>query len=133
MKLTYRSEYALLALLYLARVKPEIYASGDEIASAQKIPKRFLQQILHTLKRSRLIKSSKGKGGGYALAKPAKEISLAEVVRLLDGPLAPTSSVSKYFYEPSPIEREEAIVSVLKDIRHIVAKRLEETTLFDVA
>lgn len=133
MKLTYRSEYALLALLYLARIKPDIYTSGDEIASAQKIPKRFLQQILYTLKRSRLIKSSKGKGGGYALAKPAREISLAEVVRLLDGPLAPTSSVSRYFYEPSPIEREERVVSVLKDIRRFVAKRLEETTLFDVS
>ena len=132
MKLTSRSEYALLALLCLARHKTETFISGETIAQEQGIPPKFLQQILLALKRSRYVHSSKGQHGGYRLARQPGEISLAEIVRLFDGALAPTESVSKYLYESTPIEREEGLLNVFREIRDHVAEKLEKTTLADV-
>ena len=132
MKLTNRSEYALLALVCLARQKPGVYIGGAEIAQAQNIPPKFLQQILLVLKRARYVQSFKGQQGGYRLAKPAKEITIAEVVRLLDGALAPTESVSRYFYEPSPLEKEKKLIDMFRRIRDAIAETMEGTTLADV-
>jgi Rrf2 family transcriptional regulator, cysteine metabolism repressor len=132
MKLTTRSEYALLALLCLARHKSDGSISGETIAQEQGIPPKFLQQILLALKRARYVHSAKGQHGGYRLAKPPSEISLAEIVRLFDGALAPTESVSKYFYEATPIEREEGLLNVFREIRDHVAQKLEKTTVADV-
>jgi len=108
MKLTARSEYALLALLCLARHDRSEYVSGETIANEQGIPAAFLQQILWVLKHGRYVQSSKGQRGGYKLGKPPEAISLAEIVRLFDGALAPTESVSKYFYEATPVEKESS-------------------------
>ena len=133
MKLTTKSEYALLALLFLARQKDqEDYISGEVIANSQKIPVKFLQQIMLSLKQSRYVQSSKGQHGGYRLAKPADKITVAEIVRLFDGALAPTESVSVYFYEKTPIENEKKLLKVFKDIRDYVAEKLEHTTLADI-
>lgn len=132
MKLTTRSEYALLALLFLARHEGDEPVSGEVIAQEQGIPPKFLQQILLALKRARYVHSAKGQRGGYLLAKKPDEIALAEIVRLLDGALAPTESVSAYFYESTPIEREEKLLDVFREIRDYVAYKLEETTLADV-
>ncbi len=133
MKLTSRSEYALLALVYLARHNSDGFVSVDTIATAQSIPPKFLEQILLALKRAKYLRSSKGQHGGYRLAKPSNKVSLAEVIRLFDGALAPTESVSQYFYESTPIEKEASLVRVFKDIRDYVSSRLENTTLADVA
>lgn len=132
MKLTTRSEYALLALICLAKHKPQEYISGEIIAQEQGIPQKFLQQILLTLKNARYVQSLKGQRGGYRLAKPPKSINLAEVVRLFDGALAPTESVSKYFYESTPVEKEKKLISVFRDIRDYVSEKLERTTIADV-
>ena len=132
MKLTRRSEYALLALIHLARAKGEGYVSVAAMAEAQGLPAKFLEQLLMALKRARLVKSQKGPHGGYRLARPAERISLAEVIRLLDGALAPTESVSTYFYEPTPVEREKRLLRVFKEIRDQISARLEKTTLADV-
>jgi Rrf2 family protein len=132
MKLTSRSEYALLALVYLARQETESYTAVETIATAQGIPPKFLEQIMLVLKRARYVHSLKGQRGGYRLAQPAERITLAEVVRLFDGALAPTESVSQYFYEQTPIEKEENLVRVFRDIRDYVSRRLEATTLADV-
>ncbi len=132
MKLTSRSEYALLALLYLARHGSDKLVTVDTIAKAQDIPPKFLEQILLLLKRARYLKSSKGQHGGYALGKPAEKITLAEIVRLIDGALAPTESVSVYFFEHTPIEKEKNLIRVFKDIRDYVSKKLENTTLADL-
>ena len=107
-------------------------AHADEISEKQGIPKRFLQQILLALKRARLVKAVKGKDGGYCLARPPEAISIAEVVRLFDGALAPTASVSKHFYESTPIESERGVLKLLGEIRQFVADKLERTTLQDV-
>jgi Rrf2 family transcriptional regulator, cysteine metabolism repressor len=132
-KLTRRSEYALLALIHLARAKGEGYVSVAAMAEAQGLPAKFLEQLLMALKRARLVKSQKGPHGGYRLARPAEKISLAEVIRLLDGALAPTESVSTYFYESTPVEREKRLLRIFKEIRDFVSAKLERTTLADVS
>jgi Rrf2 family protein len=132
MKLSSRGEYALLALVFLARNETDHYLSVDTIAQHQGIPPKFLEQIFLTLKRAKYLKSIKGQHGGYRLARPANTITLAEVVRLIDGPLAPTDSVSVNFYEPTPIEKEQNLVQVFKEIRNFIADKLENTTLQDV-
>jgi Rrf2 family cysteine metabolism transcriptional repressor len=133
MRLTTRSEYALLALVDIARDRSGGYVPVGAIAKRQGIPAKYLEQILLALKRSSHLRSAKGHRGGYTLARPAADITLAEIVRLMDGALAPTDSVSTYFYEPTPISREKAVTRVFKDIRDYVARKLETTTLADVA
>ncbi|MFN8383440.1 MAG: Rrf2 family transcriptional regulator [Anaerolineales bacterium] len=132
MKLTARSEYALLALVYLSRQNMDEYISIEVIAKAQGIPPKFLEQLMLALKRAHFLRSTKGQHGGYTLAKQPKEISLAEVIRLFDGALAPTESVSENFYESTPIEKEKRLTRVFKDIRDYTSKKLEGTTLADV-
>ena len=132
MKLTSRSEYALLALVYLARRKTANFVSVETIAEAQAIPQKFLEQIMLALKHAKYVRSAKGQHGGYCLAKPADKISLAEIIRLFDGALAPTESVSRYFYESTPIEKEKKIIQVFRDIRDYVSDKMESTTLADV-
>ena len=131
MKLTAKTEYALLALVYLARSEADGYITVETVAKAQGIPPKFLEQLLLTLKRAKYVRSLKGQGGGYRLAKPAASVSLAEIIRLFDGALAPTESVSKYFYEPTPVEKEKSLVWVFKHIRDYVSDTLEQTTLAD--
>lgn len=133
MKLSSRTEYAILALIFLARLEKGEYAHGQAIADAQDIPIRFLQQILFALKRARFVRSIKGKTGGYSLSKKSSEISIAEVVRLFDGPLAPSRAVSQFFYEETPIAKEKKMTRLLKDIRDHIAKKLENTYISDVA
>ena len=133
MRLTTRSEYALLALIHLARQSPDEYLSVQAIASSQDIPPKFLGQLLLTLKRGRFVQSRRGPRGGYRLARPASKITLAEIVRLFDGPLAPTDSASKHFYGPTPVERERRLLRVFREIRDQVADRLESTTIDDVS
>jgi len=132
MKLTTRSEYGLLALVYLARRPANEYISIETIAKAQGIPPKFLEQLMLALKRAHFLRSTKGQHGGYALAKAPSQITLAEVIRLFDGALAPTESVSENFYESTPIEKEKKLTAVFKDIRDYVSNRLETTTIADV-
>lgn len=133
MKLTTRSEYGLLALIYLARHQDEGFISIDVIAKAQGIPPKFLEQLMLALKRAHFLRSAKGQKGGYQLAKKPNQISLAEVIRLFDGALAPTESVSENFYESTPIEKEKRLTKVFKDIRDHVSNKLEKTSIADVA
>ncbi|MBD3391415.1 MAG: Rrf2 family transcriptional regulator [Chitinivibrionales bacterium] len=133
MKLSSKSEYACLALVDLT----ERYGLGLStiagIAERKNIPKKFLEQILLVLKRAGYVKSRKGAEGGYRLNKPPRQISVAEIVRLMDGALAPVESVSKYFYEPTPIEQCKPLVSIFRNIRDYIARKLETTTFADLA
>jgi Rrf2 family cysteine metabolism transcriptional repressor len=132
MKLTSRSEYALLALIYLGRHQGESFHKIETIAQEQGIPAKFLEQIMLALKRARFVTSIKGQHGGYKLAQRPADIKLADVIRLFDGALAPTESVSLYYYEHTPIEKEAKLVAVFRDIRDYVAAKLEGTRLADV-
>jgi len=131
-RLTTRSEYAMLALIHLARHDAQANVPARTIADAQHIPLPYLAQILRTLTRARLVRSTKGQRGGFRLARAPESISLADVIRLCDGALAPTQSVSDFFYESTPIERERKMLALCRQIRDYVAERLEHTTLADV-
>ncbi len=133
MKLTTRSEYALLAMVYLARQPIGSVHSAETIANAQHIPAKFLEQLLAAMRMAHFVRSTKGKSGGYSLAKDPHQINLAEIIRLFDGALAPVESVSSYFYEPTPIEREAGLVNVLREIRDHISTKLENTTIAQIA
>ena len=134
MKLTTKSEYSILALIYLARQtkKNKQFVKIEEICSAYDISKKYLEQLFFILKQNRYLKTRRGSAGGYALAKPAAKISLAEIIRLMDGALAPTESVSQYFFAPTPLEKEKKILGVFKEIRDYISNRLEKLTLADL-
>lgn len=132
MRLTSRSEYALLAMVFLARQPPDTYIPVDTIAAEQAIPPKFLEQILLILKRGAYLTSLKGHNGGYRMAKAPSQITLAEIIRLLDGPLAPTESVSKHFYRSTPIEKEDGLIAVFAQVRACMVDILENTTIADI-
>jgi Rrf2 family protein len=121
-----------LALIALS----ENYNNGvlkiQEIAKRKSIPRKYLEQILITLKGNGYVKSRQGYMGGYMLAKAPEEISLAEILRLIDGALAPVESASKLFYGESPIEQSDTLVKIFKDIRNYMADKLENTTFADL-
>lgn len=132
MKLTTKSEYSILALLYVARNEKRGFIKIEEISSKCDVPEHYLVLLFSILRQNGYIKTRRGAGGGYKLAKPASKISVAEVVRLMDGALAPTESVSKYFFSSTPLSKEKQIVKVFKDIRDYVSSKLESLKLSDL-
>ena len=103
MKFSKKSEYGLRALLELCETYGGRVLQRHEIAERQNIPVEFLEQILLALKRAGLLASRRGIRGGYSLIKSPEEITLGQVIRILDGPLAPISCVSKTAYQNAPI------------------------------
>lgn len=89
-----QAKYALRALIALAGAKPGEAMLTAEIARQQRIPKKFLEQILLNLKRHGLVQSRRGSQGGYALLRPADEIAFLQVLRIVDGPIAPLPCLS---------------------------------------
>ncbi len=134
MKLSKRGEYGLRALQDMAAHYGGEPISIRELAERNNIPARFLEQILLLLKQGRIIYSQKGPQGGYYLAHPPDQITLAQVIRLLDGPLAPISCVSETAYKPCGCPDMEAcgLRRVMKQVRDVVADMMEKTTLADL-
>jgi len=132
MKLSKKSEYACLALIDLSENYSNDYIKIIDIANNWSIPKKFLEQILLILKTSGYVKSKKGSDGGYKLIKNPEQISLAEIIRLMDGALAPVESASKYFYENTPIEQHKKLINIFIDIRDYIADKLENITFGDL-
>jgi Rrf2 family protein len=137
MRLSKRGEYGLRAMIALAAPGPE----GEppiiqirEIADREEMPAKFLEQILLALRNAGLLHSKMGVGGGYHLAKPPDEISLGQIVRVLDGPLAPVKCVSQMAYEPCRCPDEETcgLRLVMGEVRNAIANVLDNTTLADV-
>jgi len=136
MRLSKRGEYGLRAMIDLATWKAETgVIQIREIAEGEHIPLKFLEQILLTLKNAGLLHSKMGASGGYYLAKPADQITLGSIVRILDGPLAPIGCVSQMAYEPCgcPDEQTCGLRLVMMDVRNAIADILDNTTLADVA
>ncbi|MGN6554542.1 MAG: RrF2 family transcriptional regulator [Verrucomicrobiota bacterium] len=131
MKLSVRGQYALRALLVLGKNYDEPVVRIQTISDQQNIPKRFLEQILNDLKSAGVVESRRGVAGGYRLARRPEEISLAVVVRHIEGALAPVSCVSECFYEKCtcPDESRCSIRSVMKEVREAVVKIMEQTTI----
>jgi Rrf2 family protein len=136
MKLSVRGEYALRALLVLGRdyLEDDSVVRIQAIADQQNIPKRFLEQILNDLKSAGVVESKRGVAGGYRLRRPPQQITLAEIVRHMDGPLAPVSCVSERYYEKCscPDETRCPIRSVMKEVREATVKILESVTVADL-
>jgi Rrf2 family protein len=131
-KLTTKSEYTILALIYLARQSEGVWVKIEEICRQFDIPKKYLELLLMPLRQNRYVQTRRGANGGYRLMRPANQITIAEIVRLMDGPLAPTESVSKYFFSVTPLSQEPKMLAVCKEIRDYIANRLEKLTLADL-
>jgi Rrf2 family protein len=133
MKLSVRGEYALRALIVLGLdyLDDDSVVRIQEVSRRQNIPKRFLEQILNDLKSAGLVESKRGVTGGYRLKLSPEQITLAEVIRHVEGPLAPVSCVSQRFYEKCtcPNEKQCAIRSVMKEVRDAIVKILEDVTV----
>ena len=134
MRLSKRGEYGLRAMINLAEAQknsPTSMVQIKEISAHEQIPDKFLEQIWLALKNAGLVQSKMGVGGGYYLARPSKEISLGEIVRTLDGPLAPIRCVSQMAYEPCGCPDEETcgLRMVMGDVRNAIANILDNTTL----
>ena len=91
MRISKKAEYALRALFILAQSRPDRPYPIQELSERENIPIKFLEQILLSLRREGLLESKRGVGGGYQLARLATEITVGEVIRLIDGPLAPVA------------------------------------------
>jgi Rrf2 family protein len=138
MKLSKKSEYGLRALLELTLVYGTATLQRHEIAARQHIPVEFLEQILLALKRAGLLSSRRGMKGGYALIKPPDEITLGQVIRVLDGPLAPIGCVSKTAYQkcsdcPYSNKAQCPVQHVMGTVRDAIAGILDHYTLADFA
>ncbi len=135
MKLSVRGSYALRALQVLGEnYDSRQVVSIQAISKQQNIPRRFLEQILNDLKAAGFVESRRGIAGGSRLARRPQDITLARLIRHLEGPLAPVGCVSRHFYRKCscPDERACAIRSVMKEVRDVVASILEQTTLADL-
>ena len=134
-QLSKRTQYSLRALYALARAYGRGPVLISRLAEDEAIPKKFLEQILLSLKTRGLVSSKSGRGGGYALAQPPSQITLASVIRMIDGPLAPLPCASETRFRKC----EECVDIdtcgtriVMKEVRDAMAEILERTTLASV-
>ncbi len=134
MKLSLRGEYALRSLVVLGLIPQDEVIHIHRISERQNIPRKFLEQILHEMKNAGLLESRRGRAGGYRLKSKPEEISLAMVIRLIEGPLAPVSCVSEKFYDKCtcPDEQKCAIRSIMKEVRDAIVRQLEKVTVADL-
>jgi Rrf2 family transcriptional regulator, cysteine metabolism repressor len=133
MKLSARGEYACLAMIELAKHHGRGLLKIEQIAERERIPKKYLEQILLALKHAGYLRSLRGASGGYELSRKPASISVAEIVIITDGPLAPVNSASKYFYSHTPSENNRPLSRLFREIRDMVAKKMEETSFADLA
>src|ERR1700755_3225631 len=134
MKLSLRGEYALRALIVLGLNYGQSVVRIQTISEQQNIPKRFLEQILNALKSAGVVESRGGGAGGYRLSNPPERISLALVIRHIEGPLAPVSCVSEKFYArcSCPDETRCGMRSVMKEVRDAIVAILEGVTVAEL-
>lgn len=136
MPISTKGEYAARAMLHLAMAYAKgVPARTTDIAREQAIPVKYLEQIMQLFKKEGLITSKPGLNGGHMLARSPREITMADIVRAADGPLAPMRCVSKTAYSRCTCTSEDtcALRTVWQEARDAVAGVLEKTTLEDVA
>lgn len=132
MRLSTKGEYASRAMLELARHYEKKPLHIRDISRAQDIPPRFLEQILLQLKRAGYLRSRKGPNGGYSLSRPPDQISVAEVIRVMDGPLAPIDCVSVTAHAVCPHEATCTLKWLWKKVRDAVVEITERTSFADL-
>ena len=131
-----KARYALRALLYLAARGGEEPVQIAEIAEAENLPRKFLEQILAELKKPGIVRSHRGRSGGYSLGRAARDISFADVLRVTDGPLALTPCVSVMAYRKCDDCFDEAVCGIRKVMavaRDATADVLESRSLASAA
>src|SRR5688500_9407942 len=138
MRISKRGEYGLRAMIAWAEPAETSTAPQmlqiKEISLREQISPRFLERILLTLKNAGMLHSKMGVGGGYYLARSASEITLGQIFRVLDGPVAPIKCVSQMAYETCgcPDEQTCGLRAVMGDVRNAIADILDNTSLADV-
>ncbi len=131
MRVSAKADYALRACIELASAEGGVHVKGERLAQAQEVPLRFLENILGDLRQAGLVRSQRGAEGGYWLARPAAEITLAEVIRAVEGPLANVRGIrpDSLSYQGTAAPLQEVWIAVRASLRSV----LEAVTLADVA
>lgn len=136
MHLSKKAEYALRATIHLgiATVVGRGTISGAELAESNRLPLKFVERILQELREAGLVVTHRGKFGGYSLAKPASEIGIGQLVRLMDGRLAPICCASENAYQPCtcPDEDHCGLRMIMIDVRNAIAAILDRYTVAQV-
>ncbi|MFC5418469.1 MAG: Rrf2 family transcriptional regulator [Stutzerimonas stutzeri] len=133
--LTNKGKYGIKAMIHLAGLDADETAQIAEIAQRNNISKKFLDAILLDLRNAGMLRSKKGPGGGYALAKPARAITVGAVIRALDGPIAPIECASQSAFRPcQDCDDIEACVvrSLMREARDAIAAVVDNTTIADL-
>ncbi len=128
--LSNKGKYGLKAMMHLARFEGPCLAAA--IAAENQIPRKFLDAILLELRNAGILNSKKGKGGGYHLARPADKITAGQIIRILDGPLAPIACASRTAYRrcaDCPDEDACAVRDLMLDVRDAMALILDRTSI----
>jgi Rrf2 family protein len=135
MRLSRRSEYGLRALTDLVRHDGEGPIPLTLLAARNRLPAKFLEQILATLKHAGIVRTTLGTHGGYAMAAQPSAVSIGRIIRLLDGALAPLPCVSLRYYEPCscPDETACSLRDVMIDVRDAMLEILDKETLAELA
>ncbi|SOE06660.1 Rrf2 family transcriptional regulator [Streptomyces sp. Ag109_G2-15] len=131
MRISARADYAVRAALHLAASRDDGPLKAEAIADAQDIPRKFLESILNDMRRGSLVLSRRGGNGGYRLARPAESISIADVIRAVDGPLVSVRGVRPP--ELSYSGAAESLLPLWIALRSHVREILEGVSLADVA
>ncbi|MFZ3342008.1 MAG: Rrf2 family transcriptional regulator [Terriglobales bacterium] len=132
MKISQKGLYALQALMMLARHSRQGAIRIRDIAYEENLPEKFLELILLEMKNARIVESARGAKGGYQLRRPPSEIRLSEIIRLIDGPLAPFGDAEHLRELIDRDDNRRALYEVFLDVRDAAAKILEGTTLADL-
>lgn len=133
--LSHKAKYAMKALIALARADGQLLQSAD-IAAEHKIPKKFLDLIFFELRGHNMVHSTRGRQGGYSLAVPAENITVAAIVRAVDGPLAPLPCASVRFYRRCSDCKDEKtceVRKIMREVRDAASAILDNMTLAEVA
>jgi Rrf2 family protein len=132
MKISHRGLYGLKALTHLAEAYDRGLVKIHEIAEEESIPEKFLEGILVTLKNARLVSSQRGREGGYQLRRPPAEILLGDVVRIIDGPLAPFGDAVELAHRVRTEPRHAGLFDLFLEVRNAAAQILDHTSLADL-
>ncbi|WP_299763605.1 Rrf2 family transcriptional regulator [uncultured Dokdonia sp.] len=133
--LSRKTKYGLKALTYIARQEENSMVLIQDISEAEDISRKFLESILLSLRKAGFLGSKKGKGGGYYLIKEPKEIKMAAIIRVLEGPIAMLPCVSLNFYEKCddcPDEGRCTVHGLMREVRDSTLHVLENKTLADL-
>ena len=133
MKISQKGLYALQALMMLARHYNQGAIRIRDIAYEEELPEKFLELILLELKNARIVESARGAKGGYQLRRAPSDIRLSEIIRLIDGPLAPFGDAEQLRTLINVDIEHRALYQVFLDVRDAAAKILESTSLADIA